>query len=54
MTLDWRNRVEVTIIFTAAAVASIVSGTIITGGAIVTVGSIVRVLAVISVIIFVR
>jgi hypothetical protein len=43
MMLDWRNRADVAIVITAAAVAVIVSGTIITGGAIVTIGSIVGV-----------
>jgi hypothetical protein len=35
MTLDWRNRADVTIVIAAATVAAIVSGAVITGGAIV-------------------
>jgi alkylated DNA nucleotide flippase Atl1 len=49
--LDWRNRANVTIVIAAAAVAAIVSGTIITGGAII---SIVGVPAVVSVVVFIR
>jgi hypothetical protein len=52
--LDWRNRADVTIVIAAAAVAAIISGTIITGGAIIAVGSVIRVPVVISVVIFVR
>jgi hypothetical protein len=54
MVLDWRNRIDVAIIITAAAVAAIISGTVITGGAIVAVGSIIGVPAIVSVIIFIR
>jgi hypothetical protein len=47
MMLDWRNRAGVAIVITAAAVAVIVSSTVITGGAIIAIGSIVRVHAVV-------
>jgi hypothetical protein len=52
--LDWRNRTDVAIIIATAAVATIVSSTILTSGAIVTIGSVVGVPAIISVIVFVR
>jgi hypothetical protein len=54
MVLDWRNRADVAIIITTAAIAAIVSGTVITSGAIVTVSFVIGVPAVVSVIIFVR
>jgi hypothetical protein len=47
--LDWRNRADDVIIIAAAAVAAIVSGTVITGGAIIVVGSVVGVPTVIFV-----
>jgi hypothetical protein len=53
-TLDWRNRADVAIVITAAAVTAIVSGTVITGGVIVAIGSVVGVPTIISVIVFVR
>jgi hypothetical protein len=39
--LDWRNRADVAIIIATAAIATVVSGTVITSGAIVAVGSVV-------------
>jgi hypothetical protein len=54
MALDWRNRADVTIVITAAAVAAIISSTVITSWAIITVGSVIGVPAVVSVVIFVR
>jgi hypothetical protein len=53
-TLDWRNRADVAIVITAAAVTAIVSGTVITGGVIVAIGSVVGVPTIISVVVFVR
>jgi hypothetical protein len=52
--LDWRNRIDVAIIITAATVAAIISGAVITGGAIIAIGSIIGVPTVVSVIVFVR
>jgi hypothetical protein len=51
--LDWRNRADVTIVFTAADVAAVVSSTIVTGSAIIVVDSVVGVPAVISIIVFI-
>jgi hypothetical protein len=41
--LDWGNRADITIVITAATVAVVVSGTIITGEAIIAIDSVVRV-----------
>jgi hypothetical protein len=54
MALDWRNRADVAIIITAATVAAIIFGTVITGGAIITIGSVIGVPAIVSVVIFIR
>jgi hypothetical protein len=54
MMLDWRNCANIAIIIAAAAVAAVISDTIITSGANVAVGSIVGVPAVISIVVFVR
>jgi hypothetical protein len=53
MALDWRDRVDITIIITAAAVTAIVSGTIVVGGSIVAVDSVVGVPYVVSIVIFI-
>jgi hypothetical protein len=54
MVLNWRNRANVAIVITTAAIADIVSGAIITGGAIIAIGSIVGVPTVVSVVVFIR
>jgi hypothetical protein len=41
--LDWGNRTDITIVITAATVAVVISGTIITGEAIIAIDSVVRV-----------
>jgi hypothetical protein len=45
--LDWRNRIDITIVITAAVIATIVSGTIVAGGAIIAVNSVIGVPAVV-------
>jgi hypothetical protein len=52
--LDWRNRTDIAIIITAAAVAANVSGTVITSGAIIAVGSVIEVPTVVFVVVFIR
>jgi hypothetical protein len=54
MTLYWRNRANVTIIIAAAAVTTVVSGTIITSGSIVAIGSVIGLPTVVSVVVFVK
>jgi hypothetical protein len=51
--LDWGNRADITIVITAATVAVIVSGTIITGEAIIAIDSVVRVSNVIFIVVFI-
>jgi hypothetical protein len=51
MMLDWRNHADVAIIITAATVAAIISGTVITGGAIIAVSSVIGVPVVVSIVI---
>jgi hypothetical protein len=51
--LDWRDCADITIIIITAAIAAVVSGTIIAGGTIVAVDSVVGVPAVVSIIVFI-
>jgi hypothetical protein len=51
--LDWRNCTDITIIITAAAVATVVSGTIVASGAIITVDSVVGVPAIVYIVVFI-
>jgi hypothetical protein len=51
--LDWRNRADITIVIAAAAIATIISGTIVAGGAVITVDSVVGVSAVVSIVVFI-
>jgi hypothetical protein len=51
--LDWRNRADITIIITIAAVATIISSTIVDGGTIITIDSVVGVPAITSIVVFI-
>jgi hypothetical protein len=52
--LDWRDRADITIVITAAAVAVVVFGTIVAGGAIVAIDFVVGVPAVVLIIVFIE